>query len=674
MLTKIGKYIHPKSLAGTFLIFAILLFLYSYIEYKQTQKNLFQLLKNQIHTTLEITVRASENTMSGNILLEEEIEKRLLAASRTVYRYDSLGTLSDQLLKQIAEDHHLYGLLVIDEAGRIIFSNLKHTGRENVPMSVRNVIRKFLASGETYSTGNYFQVPEQNQYRYALFYRLDHSRVIIANINAEELLEFRRQSGFGSLIRKIAQNQNVVYAALQDTSGILAASSNVKELSAILSDSVLKRSYFQKIFAIHFTNFENQKVIEAVQPLIVENEVIGIFRIGISTAPLDRMNQRAIRRFILSTLVLIFLGGILSLLMLIQQNYQLIRKQYQEVETFSQSILQHMSDGVIITDESEQVLLMNPVMANVLGIHAEDAIGRHIGEIVPEDKTEIICDGTSSIKEIHLSVNGKEKIMLLSGTIIRSEGRKFCVRIIRDITEQKYLQEQIARKERLMAMGQLASGVAHEIRNPLNTIATLAQQIDMDFKVTEDEEEFHQLMQIIRNEIHRLNDTVEHFLKLARPEPLHPEEFDLKELLDELWRQYMHVADQRLISFRLLGIKSEIVYWDRSKMKQVLINLLNNALDAVKENGSIQLTIDQPTPDIVEIRIKDNGQGMEEDVLSRIFNAYFTTKPQGTGLGLSVVQQIIDLHQGTVHVNSEKNVGTEFIIRLPRRVPNGNKE
>lgn len=664
MKSKIFTYIQPRILIGFVIIFSVLIFLSSYWEYRQIQKEQYDLIKNQVHTILETTSIASENTILGNWLLEEEIEKRLLAACLTAKEYFEANQLDEDKLKLIASHHGLFRILIADDSGNIIQSNQWSRVNQKLPDRVTRQLQRFLSSGMEAGSGDYFESNIPGEFRYAFFYRLTPKKVIIVNVDAKTLLNFRKQTGFGSLIEKITANKNIVYAALQDTSGIIAASKNIRNLDKIETKEHLMKSFINKSFEMVETEFEGQPILEAVHPLLVEGELIGLFRIGISYKPLWLVQKQSLNRVLISSIMVLVLGGFLVIILLAQQHVALMKRQYQEVETFSQNILTQISDGVLILNEKNQIVLLNQFFSQ-LAVSAEELTGKIWTAIFPESLVQTLSTSPSGLSEVELEINDQQTVWMISKHNILVGESPFQVFVVRDVTDKYRMEEQIKRRERLAAMGQLASGVAHEIRNPLNAIATLAQQVNSDFDTTSDNHEFHQLMDVIQKEVIRLNNTVEHFLKLARPEPLQIKTVKLAEFILELEHQFKFAGTGKNLTIVFANEYPGDVRWDSQKMKQVLINLINNAMEACHQDGYVRITFKQFNEKNLHITVQDNGIGMDEETKKKIFNAYFTTRSDGTGLGLSIVQQVIDLHNGSISVCSKKGEGTVFEIKLP---------
>ena len=243
-------------------------------------------------------------------------------------------------------------------------------------------------------------------------------------------------------------------------------------------------------------------------------------------------------------------------------------------------------------------------------------------------------------------------------------GNENTVLIIKDLTELKKLERQISRNEQMNAMGQLASGVAHEIRNPLNSIATIVQQLDKDFEPINDKDEFHSLAKIVSKEVQRMNRTIENFLRFSKPEPILKNKFQLKDLLTAIEEQFAPLLKEKGIKFSLKENWDGIVNWDKNQIKQVLINLITNSIESIKDSGEIVLIISKIDKN-VELKLSDNGEGIPKENLQKIFNLYFTSKAKGTGIGLSIIQRIVNEHSGIVTVESTQEKGTSFTISIP---------
>ena len=269
-------------------------------------------------------------------------------------------------------------------------------------------------------------------------------------------------------------------------------------------------------------------------------------------------------------------------------------------------------------------------------------------------------------KIYNIHINNQEYIISLSTTIIRNDKGKIdtSFAVIKDITEQKTLEENLKRKDQITAMGHLASGVAHEIRNPLNAISIIAQRFRQEFKPVSEADEYNKLASSMVDQTRRINTIIQQFLKMARPGSLSKSTTNMNNVINQVVTLIKSVAKSKNV--KLIENCSELpeISVDSDMIQQALLNIVQNSLDACEQNDTVELNC-TTVHDNLEIRISDTGHGISKDELHKIFNMYYTTKQEGTGLGLSVVQQIISLHNGTIQVQSEIDKGTVFIIHLP---------
>ncbi len=235
-----------------------------------------------------------------------------------------------------------------------------------------------------------------------------------------------------------------------------------------------------------------------------------------------------------------------------------------------------------------------------------------------------------------------------------------------NITQEVYgLQNDLRRKEKMSAIGELAAGVAHKIRNPLNAISMTIQRLKSEFQTKQDPEEYQHLIHTVRKEINHISEIIKQFLQFSKPAPLSCNPVDINQLAEKVIASYRPKARQKQIRFIWSPNGAIVALVDAEKIEHCLANLIDNALDACMEKETIELSINKKWREIV-IRLRDTGAGITQENLAKIFNLYFTTKNTGTGIGLAQVYQIINEHDGNIAVQSQPGQGTTFTIRLPR--------
>jgi PAS domain S-box-containing protein len=624
-------------------------------------------MNDQAHTLSETIINVSENTLMTNMLVEELIEERLLNNATVIKWFYENDQVTNPFLKEFADQNNLFRINIFSSTGKKLYSSHIQVHddlyRDKDNIQILNPI--FSGDSDTLLIG-LKAARSGGGFRYAVAVAAQNRSAIVVNLDAAQLLDFRKMIGFGSLLQTIIQNPGIDYAALQDTSGILAASGNIEELERINTSEFLRTALIDSVMNVRIVDFKARQVYEAVHPFIYNGEAIGLFRLGLSLDPLESLNRQIYQRITIISLILLIVGFVLFTLIMFRQNLEISKKQYQAVETYSRNILQNISDGIIVCNREGELIIFNRAAEQIFERKASQTVGSRLNTVLSYFNWKDFLTGKISMQESVLQFKAGHKNILISRSeYLDPDEESIIILVIRDITDRKRLENQVQRREQLSALGQLASGVAHEIRNPLNAIGTIIQQIERDFKPATGIEDFEQLTRIVYQEVKRINQTIENFLKFARPDQLKLSSFLLSELLKDLKHEYEPFLKEKEISLSLKMNWSGEVQWDENKIRQVLNNLIRNASEALDKGGKIEIEIQKIDQNLIELKVSDNGRGIPEPIQRKVFNLYFTTKSNGTGIGLSIVQQIVDQHEGVISYESATLKGTIFSILLP---------
>jgi PAS domain S-box-containing protein len=655
-----------------FLILAFILVLNAVLELNQSKKDLFSLMTEDARSLLESLLIASYDVIKSNEFIEEISQKRLLNNAFFIKELYEKNEITNKKLIEFCNTNEIKRVNIFNKNGKLIFSNFTEGVMNNKTHSesMNKLNSIFTGEKDTVIIGYKKASCVEHGLRYPVAISTSDSSAIVVNIDAELIKELEMETGFGALIRNIAaKNKYIVYAALQDSFQVIAGSDNVNLLEEISESDFLKKSFQDSLFATRITNFDSKEIFEAVHPFTYDNETIGLYRLGISLEPIHDINNQMITRLVIITAMLIFAGILITVILLTQYKFSILKNNYEIVETYSGSILNNVSDAIIVIDRESGIKVFNEASEKLFAVKQKESLGLQLKDLFNTQNFKVNISSGLKPQLIECTIQNRLHALVISRSSFNDRnGVENTIYVIRDITDQKKLEESLERSKRMTAMGELASGVAHEIRNPLNTIGTIIQQLDKDFEPTENSEEYHEFAKLVYNEVHRINETVQSFLQFSKPTPIYLSHFPLSEFINQIQNQYQPLLLEKNISFGVDQKWSGKVKWDKNQIKQVFINIIQNAIEAIEENGSIAIKVLKSEKEMIEIHIRDTGSGMDEKTANKIFNLYYSSKNTGTGIGLSVVQKIIQEHNGTVTVESEPGKGTDFIIVLPSEV------
>lgn len=392
--------------------------------------------------------------------------------------------------------------------------------------------------------------------------------------------------------------------------------------------------------------------------------------IGMDVSSFEEAIQEDIKFTILISgiLLLLAMAGMVSLFW--AQNYTRSKKLLSNVSAFASEMIANLPEGILLTDNEFRVHYINQIASVMLGIDSNSVIGRNVKDVLPAD---IHLLGTSVNKD-EMRVEKETEIKLQNGSVIPAsvvatdviaEDGTFVglMYILKNLTQLKQLQLEIQRKEKLAVIGNLAAGVAHEVRNPLSSIKGYATYFRGLFP---EDSENREAANVLVAETERLNRVITELLEISRPSDIKPKETDIRSIFNTTLRlvQADSTADQNVeISLTVEDTLSGI-YVDPDRFVQVLMNIFLNSIQAMPNGGILHTHVSLVGNQIV-IKITDTGLGMIEETVQQIFNPYYTTKKTGTGLGLAIVQKIVEAHDGRISVVSERGKGTSVTITLP---------
>ncbi len=350
----------------------------------------------------------------------------------------------------------------------------------------------------------------------------------------------------------------------------------------------------------------------------------------------------------------------------------------EKVYQFHKGIIQNISSGILTIDFSEKITFINMAALRVLGYEYHEIQNRSIREIFADtDQADEILHALLVNKkmfkstEVNLLTRSQKVIPIgFSTTILSAPDENYTGIIIsfRDLSAIIEFRSQMERIDRLTTLGEVSAGIAHEIRNPLAGIKTSAQVLEESFSPNDPRS---QLVQRIVKEIDRSNELLKKFFKFAKPGKPKQEYVALHPIIDGVYILLTSKMTKKKISFeRKYAPHLPDIYVDENQMEQVIMNLLLNAMDAVKTDGVITVitsctqTSEEENQKVI-LEVRDTGGGIEKENLEKIFNPFYTTKPDGVGLGLAISSRLVEENGGMIKAESAPDKGTIFTLHLP---------
>lgn len=371
--------------------------------------------------------------------------------------------------------------------------------------------------------------------------------------------------------------------------------------------------------------------------------------------------------------VVVFLSATLS------RKLKMESKALRQLKNLHDIILEQIGTGILTVNTDHEIVFVNKGAQELIGASAEELLGLNWKSLFFFANSNFASDSweesAQAIRGFEVSLRRQDGTKIPIGfnvTPLRDANNEYCgkVMIFRDLTRIKELERKKQQAERLAAIGEMAAGIAHEIRNPL---ASISGSVEILLRKNAFDSRYATLVDIILKEAHRLNNIVENFLNYSRRPELERRWVDLDQVLEEVvlllrnngkWSPSVAIQKVNLI-------EGKTHFWfDPNQMKQVFYNLLGNACESMPEGGDIEIRLSetQDVPTQVKVEILDEGCGIPDEVMPKIFTPFFTTKQNGSGIGLPIVHRIVQDHGGTIEVKSHVGQGSAFTLLFPRGI------
>ncbi len=355
-----------------------------------------------------------------------------------------------------------------------------------------------------------------------------------------------------------------------------------------------------------------------------------------------------------------------------------------DLQAFSEYVINSLTSGLVTTDTDGRVLTFNRAAEAITGMTSQAAVGRTATELLqlPPEVARSLSHGRRPLSRLEYGFTRADgrpiELGLSTAPLLTPRGETGVLFTFQDVTEARKLEREARVQQRLAAVGEMAAGIAHEIRNPLASMSGSIQILRHELPLTEEQS---QLMDIVLRESERLNDTIRSFLAYARPQRNAIAMMDVRQVITDtatLLQNSSEFSEAHHIDVDVSG--ADLTYHaDEAQIRQIVWNLATNGLRAMPHGGRLRLSVRRREPDTAEagelvIAVQDEGIGIPPEELDGIFQPFRSAFIRGTGLGLSIVRRIVSDYGGEVQVTSERGAGTTVAVKLPLDVEVGSRQ
>ena len=503
-----------------------------------------------------------------------------------------------------------------------------------------------------------------------------------------------QESSLGRLLQEVAKDEEIAYVYLINGHGLIVHDSDPSKegqratwephlINSVQIATRIRRlpdgtriyelaKYFSPVVEPAINHSKGSNEIQG-QPVTPHSHRGDIIVLGLRMTAFEDAQHADIRHALIMAAIILVLGSGALFFIFVIQNYYLVDRTLKQTQDYTRQVVASMASGLLSVDIDGKIVSYNLLALELLDLQESEVRGMDFQEIIDFKAAGIFqtlnhCMSVLDREIAYRQKSGKIVPLALSVTPILDENDKCrgAVIILRDLTEIKLLEEKVRRSEKLAAIGKLAAGVAHEIRNPLSSIRGFAQYLRNTLKDKPREKEY---AETIVSEVDRINRVVTDLLTFARPMEAQLAPADVTELVESTVRLVQADARSRDVGIQMNLSDLSIIPLDTHQIKQALLNLLLNSLQAVDSGGSIEVGAElDPSVSRLKIWVEDDGPGIAPDQKEKIFDPFFTTREKGTGLGLAIVHKIVENHNGEINLQSPpagKVRGCRFTISIP---------
>jgi len=663
--------IRLKYLVLVIIALGLIFFSLTYLGIHQARQSLLKIMVDEGRALVESLTLSSNNAIQAGLLLESLAEEKLIDIARIAEKQlDEKSEPAD--FRKFSEEYNLLSIDILSENMETIGSDRWADGfAPEYPAEVQMELHDIRQMGGGYRS---LLISTRDSLlplvQYFIYAPAPEGKLLVLSAEAEYLHQIMQEIGIGYLIRQISDQSGIEYIFLQSREGIIFSSQALPPVLKIESDPFLDSLLSADTIGWRRHTMEDREVLEIARRFESVSYPEGVYRIGLNLDDFHEISRQYDRQIIIIAVILFLLTILIVAVVSINQNYFILDRTFRQIRSLTDTIFDRLSSGVLAYDRDGKIVAVNSGLTHLTGIGAE-SIGRSISEVSEKigfDVPQQIGPGEKTVShERRLEApDGESRTVLAGISSLPQEAGGGAVILMHDITEQKRLEEESHRRRRLSEMGDMAAGVAHEIRNPLNAIGIAAQRLKMEFAPTEDKEEYERLAINILDETGRLNQILTRFLDLAKTRAAEKSPGRLSEAIRRGIESVSGEASRGEVEIVYEPHDEVQVTADLEKLQQVFINLIKNSIQAMPEGGRVTIDVDTSDDKKAIITVTDTGPGFPAESMSKIFQPYFTTRADGSGLGLALAYKTIADCDGTIEAANVPGAGARLRIILPR--------
>lgn len=481
---------------------------------------------------------------------------------------------------------------------------------------------------------------------------------------------------FQKLLMETAQQPDIDYIVVTDSEGDILADSDPSTLGLRYGRDLDMKKIAQSqeirwrqtanpggagTFEVYrgFSPWRDGTAAGSQRPLIVF--------VGFNMDKIEKASREDFYRTVITAIILILIGSLAIVSLFLVQAYRTARASLSRVRVFSEALVRNMPIGLLAMDKDNRIVVCNEHARGLFAGDCPEILGQDVVRILPDALVRLLnkVNAPNGLIEQDISLpsekSGEQTWEVVAAAFADEDVPEGKILLARNVTAIRGLEKEVVRSRHLNAIGSLAAGVAHEIRNPLSSIKGFAVYFKQRLSGNRDDEETAEIMIA---ETERLNRVISQLIEFARPLTLKKEKTALTGLVQQTVKLIEGEARKNSVQIDVRAPEdlpaAEI---DPDKIRQVLLNIFLNALAAMPGGGRLSVELSQ-RQDVLEVVVSDTGAGIDEKDLPRIYDPYFTSKPAGTGLGLAVVQKIMEAHGAFLQIESRAGAGTRVVLRF----------